>query len=206
VEVLELPAFASLNAGEGWDVDQLQLGNDGLWHFRGVRKDREMGERNYYTAVDLSAAPEASSVGAFQNGARPRSLDTAPPGLAGVLDSLSALFGGGTFVVKVFSSQWPMPRFYASSAVSLSGEVLEFLAYWDDQGVWALAPDGRGYWAAPGGTLGEFSLPGLPESYRYTGLVLLGENFIALWEEQDGLLVGAAGFMVLGPAYGGLSR
>jgi hypothetical protein len=139
-------------------------------------------------------------MGAFQNAALPRRLDTSEP--AEVLKSLAALFGGGIFVAQVVSSQWPMPRFYASDASPLSGEVLELLAYWDEQGVWAISPDGRGYRTEPGEASGAspaaFSLPALPESYRYTGLALLGESLIALWEEQEGLLVGASGFMVLG--------
>jgi hypothetical protein len=206
MEALDIPAFAGFPSGEGWDLEQLQLGNDGLWHFRGVRKDRDMGERNYYSAADLSAAPEAGSVGAFQSAALPRKLDTAPPELAEVLKSLATAFGDGTFVVRAFSSRWPMPRFYAPDAAFLGGEVPEFLAYWDQQGAWALSPGGRGFWSVPGGTPGEFSLPVLPESYRYTGLALLGKTLIVLWEEQDGLLVGASGFMVLGPGHEGVPR
>ena len=44
--------------------------------------------------------------------------------------------------------------------------------------------------------LQEFSLPPLPEGFVYTGAARLGDIVLASWEEQQGVSIGAAGFMV----------
>jgi hypothetical protein len=197
MEALEVPAFGALPADGGWDVEQLQLGNDQKWYFRGVQKNIENGPRNYYAAADLSALPDPSSTGAFQNAGLPSGLDTAPKALAEVLANLARRTDGQFLVAKTLSPLWPMPRSFALNASSENPGAAELAAWWDGNAAYAVLPDGRGSYAGPGGTPGDFSLPGLPDSYGYTGLALLGESLIALWEEQDGLSVGAAGFMVL---------
>jgi hypothetical protein len=179
-------------------VEQLELGNDLRWYFRGVRKTTGQGARNYYAASDLSAAPEPSSIGAFQNAGLPAGLDTAPKALSEALKNLAALSGGHTFLVaKTLSPLWPMPRHFALNTSPESPGAAELAAWWDGSRACAVFPDGRGVCVGPDGTPEDFSLPPLPESYVYTGFAFLGTKLIALWEEQDGLLVGAAGFMVI---------
>ncbi|MDR1178414.1 MAG: hypothetical protein LBK64_06270 [Spirochaetaceae bacterium] len=198
MEALKVPAFASLAPSGGWDVEQLELGNDRRWYFRGVRKNTEQGARNYYAVSDLSAAPEPSSIGAFQSAGLPASLDTAPKALAEALKKLAALSGENKFLVaKTLSPLWPMPRYFALNTSPESPGAAELVAWWDGNRAYAAFPDGRGVCAGPDEPPEDFSLPPLPESYVYTGFAFLGTKLIALWEEQDGLLVGAAGFMVM---------
>jgi hypothetical protein len=62
-------------------------------------------------------------------------------------------------------------------------------------------PTGQGSWgkSGPDGgiSLGDFSLPALPEGFSYTGAGLAGKVLAASWEEQEDSAVGAAGFMVM---------
>ncbi|MDR0389536.1 MAG: hypothetical protein LBH73_05655 [Spirochaetaceae bacterium] len=202
LEALEIPAFSSLASAEGWDLEQLRLGNDQKWHFRGVQKNTEKGARNYYITSDLSAAPEPGSVGTFQNAGLPLGIDSAPEALARALTRLAALSDKRSFLVaRALSPLWPMPRHFALNVSPESPGAAEPVAWWDGSSAYAALPDGRGVYAGPDGSSGDFSLPPLPESYVYTGFAFLGTTLIALWEEQDGLSVGAAGFMVVeGPA------
>jgi hypothetical protein len=196
IEALEVPAFSSLPSG--WDVEQLEFGNDRKWYFRGVQKDTENGERVYYAASDLRAAPEQSSLGAFQNAGLPAGLDTAPKALAAVLTNLAVPAGEHTFfIAKTLSPLWPMPRYFAFNASPESPDAVELAAWWDGARAYGALPDGRCWYADSDGAQGAFSLPALPESYRYTGFALLGTALVAFWEEQDGVSVGAAGFMVI---------
>ncbi|MDR1428783.1 MAG: hypothetical protein LBI85_00710 [Spirochaetaceae bacterium] len=197
LEIPEIPAFASFPPQDGWDLEELELGSDHVWYFRAVQKNTEQGERNYYAVPDLSAAPGPSSLGAFRNAGLPLGLDTAPEPLAGALAGLAALSEENTFfVAKAISPLWPMPRYFTLNTPEENSSVVELSAFWDGNRAYAALPDGRGLSAGPSATE-NFSLPPLPESYVYTGFALLGTTLIALWEEQDGLLVGASGFMVM---------
>jgi hypothetical protein len=89
-----------------------------------------------------------------------------------------------------------------------TGELAEFSGYYGTgntgEGAYSyglvLSPGGKGIY----GILREgvmeteaFTLPALPEKFSYTGIGLAGIALIALWEEQEDLNVGAAGFMVI---------
>ena len=49
--------------------------------------------------------------------------------------------------------------------------------------------------------LQEFPLPPLPDGFVYTGAARLGDIVLASWEEQQGVSIGAAGFMVQSKIY-----
>ncbi|MDR1618017.1 MAG: hypothetical protein LBS06_03080 [Treponema sp.] len=205
---LELPALGDFSALEGWDLDALRYSPGGDWYYRAVRKAAGPPEIGYYRTGDLGFKGEAVPVSGFQNAALPEPLSAAPSPLRAVLEACFAPGGGSAAVV--FSGR-SGPRSFAGSggaAAAGAGEIAGFYrepAAGRPGAALAVLPGGRGFYAAlPAAGAGEpglgavsFFLPPLPERYAYTGAALLGDTLFAVWEEQEGHSIGAAGFMVI---------
>jgi hypothetical protein len=111
--------------------------------------------------------------------------------------------------VKTVSPDFEGTRFFAASA----SKTMEFDA--EDLAVMygycretpeplaiAVSAEGHGFFARGAEsaltlTIGQFSLPVLPENFAYTNIALLENVLAASWEEQQGAGIGAAGFMVV---------
>jgi hypothetical protein len=198
---MEVPAFAALPPREGWDVDALRLGKDGLWYYRAVRRGDARPERRYFCTSDLALPGAAVSAGEFRSAARPFETAAAPPVLRPVLAEAIRL-NGGDAVISVVSPEFNGPRQFAGSG----GGGTALAGYFTSpekapSGVYALIinGEGRGVYGRIRGepSTGNFSLPPLPAGFVYTGIGLAGTAILAAWEEQDGATVGAAGFLVI---------
>jgi hypothetical protein len=226
---LEIPAFDTLNAKDGWNIDALRQGSDGFWYYRGVNKNS--GESvppkiAYLKTADLTRQGEAVSISAFQNSVLPEPLSVAPVLLRLVLEKA---FDAGGLSAQVISSVYPpdsgtpldfLPfRRFAGRGGNSSAETgasSEIFAYYRCGGtgnpICALAAlgDGRLFFAFTGAADDEvfdlqnvkiknLVLPALPEGFVYTGLALSADTLFLAWEEQQGYSIGASGFMVIKP-------
>jgi hypothetical protein len=72
---LEVPAFNSFPATDGWDLDSFRQGYDGARYFRGLQQHRTKVE--YFRAQSLSMPAVAVSLGEFMDSANPETLDAA---------------------------------------------------------------------------------------------------------------------------------
>jgi hypothetical protein len=207
LRALELPALEEFPAGEGWDVDALRPAPDGYWYYRGIRKNIAQPEIAYRRTRDLGLRGEAVSVSGFQNSALPEPAAAAPALLGSALAACFAPGSGGGFAVAV-SPDFPGPRRFAGAgAEAAEGIETGLTGFYREQpeggpGIaLVIGPGGRGIFAReiPGGpaALSPFSLPPLPPGFVYTGAALCGDTLIALWEEQEGWNIGAAGFMAI---------
>jgi hypothetical protein len=199
---IDIPAFAVLPQAEGWDVDTLSLGNDGLWYYRGLRRDSEI---RYLRTRDLSVPGEVSSVEGFRNAMSPCTEEDMPPPIRAVLEEAEHLAEEGllpaaALVAAVVSPDFPTQRYFAAH-LDISGEqeVLELAGFYRSPDTAAVVfPNGEGIFAGPGAsTPKEFVLPVLPEGFAYTRIGFAGRVLIASWEEQQDWRIGAAGFMAL---------
>jgi hypothetical protein len=217
---LSVPAFAALSAGEGWNIETLRQGRDGLWYYRGVKKDEPRGEIRYLRTADLTVAGESCSAGVFRNAAVPYTEDRMPVPLRLALEEAGRRYGvAGTLVAAVVSPDFPIVRYFSAAARTAAGSrstegalaaeaaLAECAGYYRGSGAdaaepaaLAVLPDGRGVLvtgddSAPRPDL--FSLPPLPEGFVYTRIGVAGRALVAAWEEQDDWNVGAAGFLVM---------
>ena len=194
---LSLPSLDAYPAKDGWDIDGLRRGNDGLWYFRAARKGRS--EIIMLRSDDLLSPGEQVSLGAFRGAALPEPLSAAPQPLREMLDAvfLEAGVKAATVVSPQFQSiryfagdreDTPLPAFY-------SGAFL--LATTPRGGAFFTAANSAGAASFAGETVRRFSLPPLPEGFVYTGIGAAGDTVFASWEEQEGYSIGAAGFMVI---------
>jgi hypothetical protein len=212
-------AFEDLPPEDGWDVEALRQGPDGLWHYRALRKSGGFRGMGYFRSGDLALPGEPSTREALQNASRPRPWDQAPAPLRQVLEAALALEdGASTAIAAVVSAEFEGPRQYAApQAVDNMPEQPRFYnGYYLRAGGTALAlvagPEGRGFIGALRGdvfALREFALPALPRGFVYTGAALfplpsdnggVSVTALGIWEEQENWNVGAAGF-VLSPDY-----
>jgi hypothetical protein len=213
---LEVPAFEAFSPGAGWDIENLRLGQDGLWYYRSVRKlpppGTEAPAPKYLRSADLSLPGEGISLAAFQEFSRPEFPAGAPPLLRLVLEEAFKLSGTGrSQTAAVFFAGLSGLRYFTPNAAPAGDEAgfIELSGYYRETGPGAfpgalvVRGDGRGiYGKDRGGGLetGAFFLPPLQEGFVYTGVVPLGNILVASWEEQQGFSVGAAGFMVISAA------
>ncbi|MDR2029605.1 MAG: hypothetical protein LBP93_08730 [Treponema sp.] len=225
-EGLEVPAFSGLPAAEGWDVENLRRGGDGLWYYRGVKKGGSEPEIVYLRTPDLMLPGEASSAGALRRAVQAAPLAEAPAALQLVLERGFSLPSGNTRggqiskTAAVLSPGYSGPRYFAENPAAAGEDMLEFFAYYADmdaagtdatgmdaeepgaEGPYALliSPEGRGvYGKLRDGVpeTGEFSLPALPEGFVYTGIGLCASVLFVPWEEREDWKVGAAGFLII---------
>jgi hypothetical protein len=204
-EGLALPALGL--PAEGWEVDALRQGQDGYWYYR-----RNKPELAYFRSRDLSEPGERSSAEAFRNASAPLPLKEAPVLLRQILKKAFTRGGPGEVpLAAVASAAFGGIRYFSEAPprIGEEGEVVELAGYYGDADVGdpsaysyglVVFPDGKGiYGEIRKGAMvtGAFTLPALPEQFVYTGVGCSGSTLIALWEEQEGLHVGAAGFMVI---------
>ena len=215
---LEIPALGNIPPGEGWEVDALRRGKDGYWYYRGDKRRGDKPELAYFRTRDLSVPGEASSAGAFRNAAAPFPLAEAPAVLGRILEEAFRLSGPGRIpMAAVSSAAFGGIRYFAETLPQTGegGELVELAGYYTAADAGGPSASSYGLVLFPGGegiygklregavVTGTFTLPGLPEKFIYTGVGLSGSALIALWEEQEGLHIGAAGFMVIkGPFWG----
>jgi hypothetical protein len=196
---VKVPAFSGLPPREGWDVETLLPGRDGLWYYRAVRHGGPRPERRYFRSPGPAFPGEASSAGEFRAAVRPFETAEAPPALRPVLAEALRLHGGDA-VVTVVSPAFDGPRQFADSGgggAALAGYFIP--PERGPAGVCALIinGEGRGVYGQIRGLTEDLFLPPLPGGFVYTGIGLSGTAVMAAWEEQDGATVGAAGFVVI---------
>jgi hypothetical protein len=130
----DVPAFGEFPAEEGWDLDMLRLGRDGLWYYRGVRKAAAEQEIRYLRGADLGFPGEATSPGVFRNATVPYTQREAPPLLESVLHEAFRLGGAGQAqTAAVVSPDFPAARYYAGDA-PLGEELIELAGYLETAG------------------------------------------------------------------------
>jgi hypothetical protein len=202
---MEIPAFAALSPQEGWKVDVLALGRDGLWYYRGIRQepsrpDDGFPETQYFRTWDLLVPGERASTGLFRNAMRPYNRNDMPLPIQVVLKEAGHAAGEGqTLVATVISQEFPIRRYFTLQA-DVSGEqgALALAGFYLPPDTAAVVfPDGNGIFTGPAAVPETFALPALPEGFVYTRIGIAGSVLIASWEEQQDWQVGAAGFMVI---------
>ncbi|MDR2741612.1 MAG: hypothetical protein LBB98_05600 [Treponema sp.] len=195
----EIPAFAALSPVDGWDLDVLSLGRDGLWYYRGVHRGASP-EIRYFRTWDLAVPGEASSAGVFRNAMTPYTEKDMPLPIWAALEEAGRTAGEGkTLVAAVVSPEFPARRYFALKRdVSGEGEILELAGFYRPPDAVALVfPNGRGIAVGLASAPEVFTLPVLPEGFVYTRIGFAGSVLIVSWEEQLDWQIGAAGFMVV---------
>ncbi|MDR1238856.1 MAG: hypothetical protein LBK27_01960 [Treponema sp.] len=222
---MNLPAFDSFPAEEGWNLDTLRFGHDGRWYYRAVRKDAAAPEIVHYRTDRLTNRGEAVSPGDFQNSALPEPANTAPAPLRAVLEAAFAQSPGDGLATVIFPDR-RSPRYFSaggfpggkpsggatvSDSESGGGTAeagsREIAGFYREPTVerpgaaLAIFPNGRGFFSvAPAGSAAAprpLTLPALPPGFAYTSAALCGDTLIAAWEEQKDYSIGAAGFMII---------
>ena len=189
-----LPSLDAFAPEDGWNLDTLFMGGDGLWHFRVDRRVEGRHELLIFRTDSLDREGERTSFGQLQNAARPEPLSAAPPLLGEMLATVFA--EGGSASANVVS-----PEFHSGRHFAGAGEGSQAHAFFSP-GAFLLAtcPEGDGlYVEAENLAVQSFSLPPLPEGFVYTGIGVVGDTVFASWEEQVGFSIGAAGFMAIRP-------
>ncbi|MDR3166495.1 MAG: hypothetical protein LBT93_01010 [Treponema sp.] len=209
---LALPALGDISPAEGWEVNALHWGKDGYWYYRGDKRQGDQPELVYFRSRDLSGPGERSSAGAFRDASAPLPLTEAPFLLGQILKKAFTRGGPGDIpLAAVSSAAFGGIRYFSEVLPQIgdTGELVELAGYYgnaDAGGPSAYSyglvvfPDGEGIYGElreGAVVIGSFTLPALPEQFVYTGVGRSGSALIALWEEQEGLHVGAAGFMVI---------
>jgi hypothetical protein len=189
-----LPPIDAYDPQDGWDIDVLRRGGDGLWYFRAIKKTGDQPEIRLLRS-DLVREDEIVSLGAFQNAAMPEPLSAAP----GPLQTLAALFAkDGNGLAEVVSPEFQTTRFFTIDREYSA--VLGFYSAGRPENTFLVAatPQGKALYAKTGADVTrQFSLPPLPKGFCYTGIGMCGDTIFASWEEQDEYSIGAAGFMVI---------
>ncbi|MDR2757810.1 MAG: hypothetical protein LBB78_00345 [Spirochaetaceae bacterium] len=208
---LDLPALESLSSGEGRETaDAIRLGKDGYWYYRGVNRGRD--NPVYFRSRDFTGPGESVSAASFRSASEPSPLKEAPALLGRILEEAFRLREPGMvpMAAVTFAESGGIRYFSETSPLAEgTGGFVELSGYYrtGDTGdgrpasSWGLVlfPGGKGiYGKLRDGAIETqmFTLPALPEKFSYTGIGLSGSAIIALWEEREGLNVGAAGFMV----------
>jgi hypothetical protein len=190
-----------------WELDSFRPGSDGFWYYRAAPLPEKAGksQTEYYRTENPFSRGEKISPGVWRNSLEMESAASGPSILAAVLAHAELPGIVGAKAAVVISPQFLGARVYIDeSSTGGRGEDLQVLSgYYSQDPPLALTvfPSGQGSWgkSAPDGSisLGDFSLPALPEGFSYTGAGLAGKALAASWEEQEDSAVGAAGFMVM---------
>ena len=191
---LALPSLASFAPEDGWDIDVLRRGRDGLWYFRAVKKTGGQPELRMLR-TDLVKEGERVSLGDFQNAALPEPLSAAPGPLRDMAAAAFAESGSGLGTVV-------SPEFQTTRAFAIDREKAAIVGFYsgkpENTFLLATAPRGNAlYTKVDTSVMRHFSLPPLPEGFCYTGIGMCGDTIFASWEEQDEYSIGAAGFMAV---------
>jgi hypothetical protein len=206
---MEIPAFSGLPPLEKWDLNVLALGSDGLWYYRGARKEASLPlekspEIRYFRTRDLSVPGESSSVGVFRNAMMPYNKAGIPLPIQAVLEEAGHKAGEGqTLAAAIVSPEFPIRRYFTLHMDFSGGqEILELAGFYFPPDMAAVVfPDGQGVLNGPADVPQTFGLPVLPGGFVYTRIGFAGPALIAAWEEQQDWQVGAAGFMVINSPY-----
>jgi hypothetical protein len=193
-----LPPLDAYAPQDGWDIDVLRRGRDGLWYFRAIKKapaQLELRPEIRLLRSDLAREGEPVSLGDFQNAALPEQLSAAPGPLRDMVAAAFAESDSG--LGSVVSPEFQTTRTFATdrekSAIAgfYSGKP-------ENTFLVATTPQGNALYAKAGAAvMRHFTLPPLPEGFCYTGIGMCGDTIFASWEEQDEYSIGAAGFMVI---------
>ena len=193
--LLPLDVFAPQ---DGWDIDVLRRGGDGLWYFRAIKKASAQLEPRpeiRMLRTDLAMEGEQVSLGVFQNAALPEQLSAAPDPLRDMIAGVFAESGSGLGSVV-------SPEFQTTRTFAIDREKSAIAGFYSNMQekifLLAASPAGSALYAqTDSSVMRHFSLPPLPEGFFYTGIGICGDTIIASWEEQDEYSIGAAGFMVI---------
>jgi hypothetical protein len=221
---VDLPAFTSYPASDGWDLDSFRQGPDGAWYCRGIH--RTQAKIVYLRARDLTQSAETISLGTFVNSANPESVEKASPLLRETLNAAFELSGAEKLnIAAIISPDFAYPRHFSARASDNGDNLVELSGYSTANRALVMLPDGRGVYGAyrsdaPDASdtaqpdaqnasdttqpvITPFQLPALPRGFVYTGVGPAGDaetqfpTVIASWEEQEDLNVGAAGLMIV---------
>ncbi|MDR1588175.1 MAG: hypothetical protein LBS57_12025 [Treponema sp.] len=190
-----------------WELDSFRPGADGFWYYRAAPLLEKAGkaQAEYYRTESPLRAGEKISLGAWRNSLEMERAASGPAILAAALARVETPGIVGAKAAAVISPQFSGVRVYLdeSSPGGRDGALQVVSGYYSQDPSLALVvfPKGQGSWgkSGPDGgiSLGDFSLPALPEGFSYTGAGLAGTVLAASWEEQEDSAVGAAGFMVM---------
>jgi hypothetical protein len=114
---LEIPALADIPFAEGWEADILQSGADGLWYYRGVRRNNGGREIRYFRGGALSRRGEEIGAWTYRNSQAPG----VPPGEA------SAGGLGETGITPLP----PLPEQFTYTRTARLGDLI--VAAWEEQ-------------------------------------------------------------------------
>jgi hypothetical protein len=194
---LALPPLDAFAPQDGWDIDVLRRGGDGLWYFRAVKKapaQLELRPEIKLLRSDLVKEGEPVSLGAFQNAALPEPLSAAPRPLRDMVTAAFAESGSGLGTVV-------SPEFQTTRTFAIDREKSAISGFYsgrpENTFLLATTPQGNVLYVTGTDVIRHFSLPSLPEGFSYTGIGMCGDTIFASWEEQDEYSIGAAGFTVV---------
>jgi hypothetical protein len=191
-----LPPLDAFTPQDGWDIDVLRRGGDGLWYFRAIKRTLpDLRPEIRLLRSDLVREGEQVSLSVFQNAALPEPLSAAPGPLRDMVAAAFAESGSG--LGAVVSPEFPTTRTFA-----IDREKTAIVGFYsgrpENTFLLAATPQGSALYAqTETPVIRHFSLPPLPESVCYTGIGICGDTIFASWEEQDEYSIGAAGFMVV---------
>ena len=189
---VEVPALTRVPPGESWEVETLRLTSDGYWYYRMREKGGTVNRSAYFRARDLEGEGERISHAQWRNSELPETPRHIPPPLSAMLGVLGMDEAGAAFTLKVLSAGVERTRFFRAAADGADSTRL--YAFYDENLALLIFPDGRGLYSR-GTDIQPITLPPLPEGFVYTGIAVLGGVVLASWEEQQGVGLGAAGFM-----------
>ena len=202
---VEVPALKRFPPGNNWETETLWRGHSGQWYYRMREKGGRQHRIAYFRTYDLEQAGERVTQTAWRNSNLPESADNMPALLAdavadarrfGLFDGEN-MYAQAPFLIRVQSTDFDGTRSFRSAGTDspAGAQVANLLGFYNGYAAVLLFPDGRGLYSGESGAK-TFSLPALPDSFIYTGIALFGDIVFAVWEEQRGAGIGAAGFMV----------
>ncbi|GHT64031.1 hypothetical protein FACS1894110_02910 [Spirochaetia bacterium] len=121
-EGLELPALGNIPFADGWEVDALRPGSDGLWYYRGIHREGGGQAVRYYRTADLGQAGEEISVGVYRDSEQ---TEKDAAGEAARIESFSLP---------------PLPENFVYTGLGLVGDTV--FAAWEEQQDWNIGAAG----------------------------------------------------------------
>lgn len=196
-----IPAFADFSASKGWDIEALNRGKNGIWHFIAAQKSSDLHEKLYYTCESLDSSPVSISMGDYWLAMEPESLSNAPFLQQNTAKAaINRRQENSSFLIEAITpnSEYKFHYSYNSGGES---DMVSLLLYANDDKAFAVFPDGNGAFGKKNADnsieIESYTLPQLPQNYFYTGIALADNTIIASWEEQQSYGVGAAGMVLL---------